>query len=72
LAVLTRYFLARKESWWVFYCAASSVLMIVFFFGSFTSPTLMARFLDLGVLVGWLGAAVVANEATRYTREELK
>jgi hypothetical protein len=60
LAVFIRCFLARKEGWWVFYCAASSVLMIVFFFGSFTSPTLMARFLDLGMLVGWMGAAVVA------------
>jgi hypothetical protein len=60
LAVLVRYFLARREAGWALYCGASSLLMLLFFFSSFTRPALMARFLDLGVLIGWMGAAAVA------------
>jgi uncharacterized protein DUF998 len=60
LAVMARYFISRHEPGWAVYVAVSSLLMLVFFFMSFTSTVLFARFLDLGVLVGWLGAAVVA------------
>jgi Protein of unknown function (DUF998) len=65
LAVFVRHFLARRELRWALYCAASSVLMLIFFFISFTSPILMARFLDLGVVVGWLGTALVAVRLIR-------
>ena len=60
LAVFVRLFLARSESSWAFYCLASAVLMLVIFFGGFTSPVLMARFLRLATLVGWMAASVIA------------
>jgi len=60
LAVMARYFFSRHEPRWGVYVAASALLMLVFFYASFTSTAVFARFLDLGVLVGWLGAAVVA------------
>ncbi|HEX8036026.1 MAG TPA: DUF998 domain-containing protein [Ktedonobacterales bacterium] len=60
LAVFARLFLARKERGWAFYCLASAVLLLVFFFGSFTNPALMGRFLRLGTLVGWMAASVIA------------
>lgn len=62
LAVFVRHFLASRERWWALYCGASSVVMLVLFFTSFTGPSRMARFLDLGVLVGWSGAALVAGK----------
>jgi hypothetical protein len=60
LGVFVRFFLARKERGWAFYCLASAVLLLLFFFGSFTSAVLMARFLRLGTLVGWMAASVIA------------
>lgn len=60
LAVFARLFLVRRENGWALYCGTSAILMLAFFFSSFTNPALMARFLDLGVLVGWLGASAVA------------
>jgi hypothetical protein len=60
LGVFVRFFLARKERWWAFYCLASAVLIILFFFGSFPSAVLTARFLRLGTLVGWMAASVIA------------
>jgi hypothetical protein len=60
LAVFVRFFLARKERWWAFYCVASAVLLLVLFFGSFGNPALTARFLRLGTLVGWMAASVIA------------
>ncbi len=60
LAVFVRFFLARKERWWAFYCLASAVLLLLFFFGGINTPALMARFLRLGTLVGWMAASVIA------------
>ena len=60
LAVFGRLFLARKERWWAFYCIASAVLLLLFFFGGINSAVLMARFLRLGTLVGWMAASVIA------------
>lgn len=60
LAVFARFFLARRERGWAFYCLASAVLLLVFFFGSFTNPVLVARFLRLGTLIGWMAASVIA------------
>jgi hypothetical membrane protein len=60
LAVFTRLFLARKERWWAFYCLASAVLGLVVFFGGINDPTLMARTLRLGVLIGWMAASLIA------------
>ena len=60
LAVFARLFLARKERWWAFYCMASAVLLLLFFFGGINSAVLMARFLRLGTLVGWIAASVIA------------
>jgi hypothetical protein len=60
LGVFVRFFLERKERWWAFYCLASAVLLILFFFGSFPSAVLTARFLRLGTLVGWMAASVIA------------
>jgi hypothetical protein len=75
LGVFVRFFLARKERWWAFYCLASAVLIILFFFGSFTSAVLTARFLRLGTLVGWMAASVIAikllctPDTTQHTRD---
>ncbi len=60
LTVFVRLFLARKERWWAFYCMASAVLLLLFFFGGINSAVLMARFLRLGTLVGWMAASVIA------------
>jgi Protein of unknown function (DUF998) len=60
LAVFVRFFLARNERWWAFYCLASAVLLLVLFFGSFGDPTLTARLLRLGTLIGWMAASVIA------------
>ncbi len=60
LAVFVRLFLALKERWWAFYCMASAVLLLLFFFGGINSAVLMARFLRLGTLVGWMAASVIA------------
>src|SRR5438874_4236536 len=71
LGVFVRFFLERKERWWAFYCLASAVLIILFFFGSFPSAVLTARFLRLGTLVGWMAASVIAIKllCTPDTRE---
>ena len=60
LMVFIRLFLAWKERWWAFYCLASAVLLLLFFFGGINSAVLMARFLRLGTLVGWMAASVIA------------
>jgi hypothetical protein len=60
LAVFVRLFLTRKERWWAFYCMASAVLLLLFFFGGINSAVLMARFLRLGTLIGWMAASVIA------------
>jgi hypothetical membrane protein len=60
LAVFVRLFVSRREAGWGLYCAASAILMLVCFFASFSSPSVMARFLDLGVLIGWLGTSIIA------------
>jgi hypothetical membrane protein len=60
LAVFARFFLARKERGWAFYCLASAVLILLFFFGGVNNPALMARFLRLATLIGWMAASVIA------------
>lgn len=67
LAVMARYFISRRELGWAVYVATSSLLMLIFFFFSFTNQDLFARFLDLGVLVGWLGASAVAVKLLNTT-----
>jgi hypothetical protein len=65
LAVFVRLFLARKAHLWALYCAACAVVMLVLFFGSFTDPTLTARFLRLASVIGWMGASVVSMKLLR-------
>jgi Protein of unknown function (DUF998) len=60
LGVFVRLFLEWKERGWAFYCMASAVLLLLFFFGGINSAVLMARFLRLGTLVGWMAASVIA------------
>ena len=75
LAVFVRLFLARKERWWAFYCMASAVLILVFFFGGINNAALMARFLRLATLFGWMAASVIAikllyaPDTTQQTRD---
>ena len=75
LAVFVRLFLARKERWWAFYCMVSAVLIILFFFGGINNAVLMARFLRLGTLFGWMAASVIAikllcaPDTTQHTRD---
>jgi hypothetical protein len=38
---------------------ASAVLLLLFFFGGINNPALMARFLRLATLVGWMAASVI-------------
>jgi hypothetical protein len=60
LAVFARLFLACSERGWAFYCLASAALVLASFFGGISNPMLMARFLRLGTLVGWMAASLVA------------
>jgi hypothetical protein len=60
IAVFVRFFLARKERWWAFYCLASAVLMLVIFFGGISNATLAARTLRLSALIGWMAASLIA------------
>lgn len=60
LAVFVRLFLTRRAYLWAAYCACSSVVVLILFFAAGNTPALMARFLFLGVLVGWLGSSAVA------------
>jgi len=60
LGVFARFFLARKERWWAYYCLASAILILVVFFGGIHDPVLMARTLRLGTLIGWLAASLIA------------
>lgn len=60
LAVFVRLFLAWKERWWAFYCLASAVLILLIFFTGFTNAAFTARTLRLAVLIGWMGASVIA------------
>lgn len=60
LGVFVRFFLARQERWWAFYCLASAVLILVIFFGGIANATLAARTLRLAVLIGWMAASLIA------------
>ncbi|HEV2662357.1 MAG TPA: DUF998 domain-containing protein [Ktedonobacteraceae bacterium] len=60
LAVFFRFFLARKERWWAFYCLASAVLILLIFFTSFTNAAFTARILRLATFIGWMAASVIA------------
>src|SRR5262249_47959948 len=60
LAVLARLFVTRKERGWAFYCLASALSILVLFFGGINSALLMARFLRLATLIGWLAASLIA------------
>jgi hypothetical protein len=60
IAVFVRFFLARNERWWAFYCLASAILMLVIFFGGISNPILAARTLRLAALIGWMAASLIA------------
>jgi hypothetical protein len=60
LSVFARLFVTRREPGWACYCLASAVLILVLFFGGIHNAVLMARFLRLATLIGWMGASVVA------------
>lgn len=60
IAVFVRFFLARTERGWAFYCLASAVLMLVVFFGGIGNATLAARTLRLAALIGWMAASLIA------------
>ncbi len=67
LGVFVRFFLARKERWWAFYCMASVVLILLLFFEGINNEVLMARFLRLATLIGWMAASVIAIKLLRST-----
>jgi hypothetical protein len=60
LALLVRHFLGTRERRWAAYCGASAVLMLGIFFSSFTLPTSAAPFLDVSLVIGWMGISLVA------------
>jgi len=65
LAALSRHYIARREGRWAAYCLTSCVAMLLIFFGSFTSPTNAALFVDAALVVGWMGLSVVALKLLR-------
>lgn len=60
LAVFARFFLARKEHGWGWYCLASVVLLLLCFFGGFVAAQWGPLLLQLGVLVGWMASSIIA------------
>lgn len=65
LAVFARFFFARKEHGWAWYCLASVILLLLCFFGGFVSAKSGPLLLQLGVLVGWTAASVIAIKLLR-------
>lgn len=59
LAVFIRYFVVGRETWWAVYCGSSAVVMLAIFFSSFTAKT-VAPFLDISLVIGWMGLSLVA------------
>lgn len=76
LAVFVRFFLARRERGWAWYCLASVVLLLLCFFGGFVSAASGPLLLQFGVLVGWMAASVIAIKlfcmqgTARQTRDQ--
>jgi Protein of unknown function (DUF998) len=62
LAVFVRHFLARRERRWAAYCGVSSLAMLAIFFGSFTFKTSASLFLDVSLVIGWVGVSVFAMQ----------
>jgi hypothetical protein len=60
LLIYARFFLARKERAWAFYCLASAVLAFGLFFSGINNAVLGARILRLATFIGWLAASVIA------------
>jgi hypothetical protein len=60
IAVFVRFFLARNERWWAFYCLVSALLMLVVLFGGINNAVLFARALRLAALIGWMAASLIA------------
>jgi hypothetical membrane protein len=60
LAVFGRFFLERKERGWAFYCISTAVVILLLFFSGVSSSLLIARFLRLATLFGWMAASVIA------------
>src|SRR5438874_7546457 len=60
LGVFVRFFLARKQRGWAFYCLVSGVLLLLFFFGGINAAVLVARFLRLWPVGGWPAASPIA------------
>ena len=65
LAALSRHFIARDEGRWAAYCLASFVAMLLIFFSSFTFSTNAALFVDVSLVVGWMGLSVIAFKLLR-------
>ncbi len=68
LLVLARYFFERMELLWGWYCLISGLLLLGTFFAGFGGAALMARFLRLGVVIGWGAASVIAIHFLRDVR----
>jgi hypothetical membrane protein len=60
LAVFGRFFLERKERGWAFYCISTAVVILLLFFSGVSSSLLIARFLRLATLFGWMATSVIA------------
>lgn len=67
LAALSRHFSARNDGRWAAYCLASCAVMLLLFFGSFVASSNAALFLDLALLVGWLGLSLIALKLLQET-----
>jgi hypothetical protein len=51
---------SKTPSLWAIYCLASAALLLLLFFGGINSAVLMACFLRLATLIGWMAASVIA------------
>jgi len=62
LAALSRHFIEREHRREAAYCLAGVVALIVIFIGSFTSTTNAAAFVDVALVIGWMGLSVISLE----------
>jgi hypothetical protein len=62
IASFGAYFLAHGTRGWVAYCFASAAVIMVLFFGGISNAELMARFIRLATLIGWMAPALCATK----------
>jgi hypothetical protein len=62
IASFGAYFVSHGARGWAVYCFASAAVSMLLFFGGISNPELMARFIRLATLVGWMAPALCATK----------